>query len=166
MKTNKFLNKVSIVFTGLLLMSASVVNATTYYSYGNRDATNRNYWWTGTNGTGLHPAAFTNSADVFIVQSGHIYTAAASWTVAGSVQISGTLKITVAGTVKFGGSVTVASVGTLQQNNNYDNASTILEIDGDLSIAGTYNYTGYSPAVWMNGSRTHYINTDTTSLFN
>ena len=37
-------------------------------------------------------------------------------------------------------------------------------MNGDLSIDGSYSYTGFLPAIWMNGSGTHFINTGTTSL--
>lgn len=61
--------------------------------------------------------------------------------------------------------LTVASGGTFKHNASYDNATCLLEIYGNLSIDGTYDYSTNTPAIWMNGSGTKYINTGNTSLW-
>ena len=106
-------------------------------------------------------------------------------TIGGTTSISGTLILrntsvktfTGAFTVNNGGLFTingnqtvvnndlsVAAGGVLNHNNNYDDASVYLQVNGNLSIDGTYNYAGFSPVIWMNGTGTRYIRTGTTSL--
>ncbi len=66
------------------------------------------------------------------------------------------------------GNFMVASTGTFTHNASYDNADTYFQVNGDFSINGTYTYTGFTPAIWMNSggvTATHFINTGTTSLW-
>src|SRR6188768_641316 len=64
---------VKILITFILVMVVGLAHAATYYSAaGTTDPAVVGSWWTNTNGTGSHPANFTNPADIFILQSGHI----------------------------------------------------------------------------------------------
>lgn len=107
----------------LFFFISNFVFAGTYYS-NSTDPTNVNSWWTNTNGTGSHPANFTTSGDIFILQSGQTCATAASWTIGAGVtlQVSGTLSIngnndavTINGTIVFTNSaatqVTMAGAG-------------------------------------------------------
>lgn len=52
----------------------------------------------------------------------------------------------------------------LTHNISYNNANKILYVGGDLAMAGNYVYTGYLPAICMNGSGNRVFNTGTTAL--
>ena len=214
MKLFKRFFKLSGLLTGLMVLIASVANATTYYTIVSGSANSTASWWTGTGGTGLHPASFATATDIFIIQNGDLMTQTnAAWTVAGALQInsggsfttgsgasatvtigktttiSGTLTISGAAlktftgaiTVNSGGNlsidntsntifmssdVTVSTGGTFTHNVNYVSAN-YLQINGNLSFSGiaVYDYTGFTPAIWMNGSGAHTITTGNTSLF-
>ena len=177
--------KLSILLTGLMVFFiTSIANATTYYSFGNNAPNTLARWWTNTNGTGSNPSNFTTATDIFVVQSGNTYTTSAGWTVAGNVQVSGTLSFAgnYASTlgniiVNSGGSMvvttnlavivntlTVSAGGTLTQNQNYAPA-TYLQVKGDLIILGSYLYTGFTPAIFMwNAGGNNNINTGSALL--
>ncbi|MDD4969583.1 MAG: T9SS type A sorting domain-containing protein [Paludibacter sp.] len=109
----------SLIFC-LLVFVVGVVNATNYYSAGNNDPNTNTNWWTGTNGTGSHPANFTTNGNVFIIQNGHTMTTTANWTVSGT---SSTIQINTGGTLIASNAVTatimtVASGATYQHNIN------------------------------------------------
>ena len=137
-------------------------------------------------------AAWTFGNTLQINNGGSLTTstnAAYTVTLNGALSISGTL--TIAGTalktfngaitVNNGGNlnivnssdaifmnsnVTVASGGTFTHKVNYV-SSNYLQINGNLTFNGTgaYDYSGFAPVLWMNGSGSHTINTGTTSLF-
>ena len=126
-----------------------------------------------------------NSGGSFTTGSG----ASATVTIGKTTAISGTLTISGAAVKTFTGAITVNSGGNLSIDNtsntifmssnvtvstggtfthhvNYVSAN-YLQINGNLSFSGTavYNYTGFTPAIWMNGSGAHTITTGNTSLF-
>ena len=132
MKTFRPFVKLSIFLTGLIFFITSAVNATTYYSFGTPKSPNTlANWWTVNNGTGSHPAAFTTGTDIFIIQSGCVYTTSAAWTVAGSIQVlsGGTLATggTNSWTMSIGGTTSVS--GTLTLNNTATKTFT-----GDVTV--------------------------------
>jgi|GEM_PF-3104011 len=77
-----------MILTAIMLM-CMFLNATTYYAWTDGSAPeNLNSWWTGSNGTGTHPANFTTAGDQFIVPfktDGISMVMQASWTVTGTV---------------------------------------------------------------------------------
>ena len=85
-------SKFGILTAGLalimVLLSASLAQADTYYSWTNAAPEATLSWWTGNNGTGSHPGNFTTAGDIFIIQNNNTMTNAASWTVNGTVQIN------------------------------------------------------------------------------
>ncbi|MDQ2718645.1 MAG: hypothetical protein M3Z26_02610, partial [Bacteroidota bacterium] len=184
MKPFRFFSKISILVIGLIFFISTIANATTWYSYGNRDPSVLTNWFANTSGGGGSPSNFTTVGDIFIVQSSNIYTTAAGWTVTGSVQVSGTLTFAYAGvcnlgdvTVNSGGNMkitnsyatyvnnmTVVSGGILTQNQVYVSPE-YLQVQGNLSILGSYVYTGFTPAIIMANAGTHYVNTGTTSVY-
>ena len=104
----------------------------TYYSYSatGTDPTLVASWWTGTAGTGTHPANFT-SGDTFIIQSANTMTATAAWTVSG------------------GATITINSGGTL------DLANKALSLGGNFNDNGSFLSTGASaPALTFTASGT------------
>ncbi len=60
--------------------------------------------------------------------------------------------------------LSVASGNTLTHTVTYANDNKLLYVAGDLSILGTYTYTGFSPVICMNGSGTRYIGTAGNTL--
>src|ERR1019366_1378342 len=83
----------------------------------------------------------------------------------------GNLTLTASGSFyTVNNNLTVASGSTLTHNASYNSVSantTYLQVNGDLSISGTYTYTGFTPTIWMNSggvTATHNINTGTTAL--
>lgn len=100
-----------IFFILLFLVCSPFVSAVTYYSdSGGGDPNTVGKWWTGTNNTGSQPANFTSSADVFVIQSGHIYTTTNAWNVSGTVQVNGNLTIQTANAIKI---LTITNGGIL-----------------------------------------------------
>ena len=115
--------------------------------------------------------------------------ATSTWalTVSGATSVSGTLNLTNVATKTFTGNITVNSGGIWSIDNttsailatnitvsaggimrHYVNyaSSNIITMTGNLDISGTYNYTGFTPAIFMNApSGTRTINTGTTSVF-
>lgn len=156
------INSSKIQYTFFLLISFLLlhgqIHAANYYSNGNQDPTLTANWWSNTNGTGTHPANFSNS-DVFIIQNGHSRTASAIWTVAGSggqilVQGGGTLTAannvtTTQLTIDAAGTVNVNTGITLKINNG---ASTIdMLVLGTLKNSGIFKLTSPAKASFGNG---------------
>ncbi|MGC3978118.1 MAG: hypothetical protein QM751_07750 [Paludibacteraceae bacterium] len=90
--------------------------ATAYYSTGSNAPNLKASWKSNTNDTGTSPSNFTNSADIFIVQSGHSMTTGADWSVTGKVQVNsgGALvlsnyNVTIAGGLTINGTVQLSS---------------------------------------------------------
>ena len=126
-----------------------------YYSNTNTDPNTLSNWYTGTNGTGLNPSNFTTATDKFIVQSGDTYTANGTWSVAGEIQVIGTLDVN-SRTVTMTGATDVD--GTLIISSGTYNADGASDIAGTLSITGTGVYdadntfTAASGAVTFTGA--------------
>jgi len=121
------------VLTGIFLLILNRANAVNYYSWTNGAPEATASWWTGTNGTGTHPANFTNAADLFVIQNNNTMTLAANWTVAGAITVSSgcTLSATVAAVTV--GSLTIDLGGTLT-------TAQILTVSGATNITGTINF--------------------------
>src|SRR5689334_23303678 len=60
-----------------------VLKATTYYSTNNTAPNVTTNWHVNTNGTGATPANFT-SGDIFVIQTGHLLTTTANWSISGT----------------------------------------------------------------------------------
>jgi len=143
----------SIALTFVFLTASMAANATNYFSAGSQDPTNTANWWTGTNGTGTHPANFTSAADVFTIQNGHNMSTSTNWTVAGNVTIlsGGTLTVNSGTTSISLGSFTINSGGTAVINRPFT-------VTGVTSISGTINFgtttAGTARAMAFNGAIT------------
>src|SRR4051812_7437013 len=118
-------------------------NAATYYS-NSADPSLVTNWWTSTNGTGTHPANFTTSGDIFILQFGQTCTTSQDWTIGapvtlqidGSLSVSSKKSVTITGTIVF----TNTNATQVTLNSNGANGSSIV-IDGTLK---TKNINGLS----------------------
>lgn len=95
----------SIAVLIIILFNGQISSALTYYSGASLDPTVNTSWWTNTNGTGSHPAAFaattlsingqtnqtyysTLSGDTYIIQSGHTMLATQYWNVTGTLHVN------------------------------------------------------------------------------
>ncbi|MBL0336094.1 MAG: hypothetical protein IPP73_12530 [Chitinophagaceae bacterium] len=76
-----------IAVTAFAMVIFISANATTYYTAASGSPSVLANWWTGTDGTGTHPANFTTAGDVFEIQNGHIMITTGSWTVTGSLVV-------------------------------------------------------------------------------
>jgi len=64
--------------------NVSIYNsAVSYYSDGTADVNDVNNWWSNADGTGTHPANFTDGNQKFIIQNGDDYSTTANWNFAG-----------------------------------------------------------------------------------
>ena len=108
-----------------------------FYSHNNDDPNTLGNWWSTISGSGLNPSNFTTSAHKFIVQTGDTYTANGTWSVAGELQVIGTLDVN-SRTVTITGATDVD--GTLIISSGTYNADGATDIDGTLSITGTGVY--------------------------
>jgi autotransporter-associated beta strand protein len=136
----------------MILLTARDSMATTYYSgAATGDPTSLSAWWTGTGGTGSHPADFT-SGDTFIIQNGHNYTLATSaiWVVnattggtAATVQINATGKLTytlgVSGSpyLKLGGNFVQTAAGSYGIVGSGTTSTGYIEFTANGSWTGT-----------------------------
>jgi hypothetical protein len=133
----------------VLLCSSIAVQAVNYYTAANGAPETLANWWTGTIGTGGHPANFTTAGDVFIIQTGHVMTQVATWTVISlTVNSGGTLSIgaqdlIVTGPVNNGGTISATS-GQLRQQGGI----------GDLTNTGTITFTG-AGRIYFSGNMTN-----------
>src|ERR1019366_1132840 len=135
-------------------------------------------------------AAWTIAGSLQINPGGTLTTGAnVLWTVTigGTTSVTGTLVLSGSSTKTFTGditvnsggiwsidnttaailapNITVSAGGTMKHFVNYISAN-IITMTGNLSITGTYTYTGFTPAIFMNApSGTRTINTGTTSVF-
>ncbi len=142
-------------------------------------------------GSGTKTATGITAALNLTVSAGAVFNtgATATWTltVSGTTSVSGTLEFTNAATKTFTGDITVNSGGIWTIDNitnailatnitvsagaimrHYVNyaSSNIITMTGNLDISGTYDYTGFTPAIFMNApSGTRTVKTGTTSVF-
>ena len=123
----------------------------TYYSHdGGGTAPNIvGNWWSADDGTGFNPSDFTSSDDKFIVRSGDTYTGTDSWTVAGEIQVIGTLStgantITMAGNTDIDGTLTIPADGVYDANGAFDGTGSTINQDGTsrLQMSGTVTALG------------------------
>jgi hypothetical protein len=137
-------------------------------------------------------AAWTFGNNLEIDNGGSLTTSstlANIFTLNGTLSLLGLLTVSGAGAKNFGGAITINNLGVLSIDNTSDLiimnsnvtvlpggtfkhhvnyvSSNYLQMNGNLSITGTgkYDYAGFAPSIWMNGSGTHTINTGTTSLY-
>jgi len=126
-----------------------------FYSHNNNNPNTVGNWYSATNGTGISPSDFTNGSHKFIIQSGDTYTATGTWSVAGEIQVVGTLDVN-SRTVTMTGATDVD--GTLIISTGTYNADGASDIAGTLSITGTGVYdadntfTAASGAVTFTGA--------------
>jgi len=144
LKENSYL---TFCFVVLFALFSFWANAGTYYS-NSTDPTSVNNWWTNTNGTGSHPAGFTTSGDIFILQAGQTCATTANWTIGTGVtlQIDGTLSIntknnlvTIDGTVIFtnASSTQVTMLGGFGGNSFVLSSGATLKTKNTNGISGT-----------------------------
>jgi hypothetical protein len=139
-----FTLSLTVFFTLISILINISVHGANYYSNGNQTPNNIVNWWSNSNGTGTHPANFTNG-DVFIIQNGHSRTTTANWTVSGSgaeIVINGGGSLTSANTlttakltIKASGNAIINSAKTLKITNG--SSSPDLFVQGTLTNAGT-----------------------------
>ena len=123
----------------------------TFYSHNDDDPGIVGNWYSATNGTGISPSDFTTSSHKFIVQSGDTYTATGSWSVAGEIEVDGTLDVN-SRSVTMTGATDVD--GTLIISAGIYNADGASDIDGTLSITGTGVYDADNTFTAENGAVT------------
>ncbi|HSY20180.1 MAG TPA: hypothetical protein VK815_17680, partial [Candidatus Acidoferrales bacterium] len=124
----------------LLIFSLATGKATTYFSgSATGDPTLTTSWWTGTGGTGSHPADFL-SGDTFIIQSGHNYTIPHNiiWTVnATGAGTAATVQINSGGTLTF--TLDTGSTCKLVLGGNFNKSGTIAGTT--TTTTGTIEFT-------------------------
>jgi len=150
--------RLPIFFVLVSLLVNLQVLATNYYSYGNLPPNDLNNWWSNTNGTGTHPANFTNG-DVFIIQNGNSMTSNASWTISGTgaeIKVEGGGSLTADNTINTpkltinaSGDVIVNNGKTLKINNG--TSSPDLLVQGTLSNEGTITLSSGVTSTFDNG---------------
>ncbi len=107
--------------------------AATYYTFTNGNPATLTLWWTGTDGTGTHPANFTTAGDIFTIQNNNTMTIVAAWTVTGTVVINTGCTLTATAANVTVGALTINSGGTLT-------TSRVLTVNGASNITGTINF--------------------------
>ena len=120
-----------------------VVITLPYFSYGNNDPNNVNNWWTNTNGTGTHPANFTSSNQIFIIQNGSTYTTTNNWTVSGA---STMVEIQNGGILRANNAITFSAATTFQIDNGgtyLHNHNTNINIFSGINIFGATSTVNY-----------------------
>jgi hypothetical protein len=117
------MKKITLLLVIAISFSVGVLNAATYYSTGNVDATVLTNWKTGTDGTGTSPLYFNTAGDVFIIQNGHSMTTSAAWAVGATsgngklqIQNGGKLTATFDITTKVGNTFQIDAGGTYEHN--------------------------------------------------
>lgn len=155
-----------------LMMLGMMLNAATYYAWTDESAPeNLNSWWTGSNGTGTHPANFTTAGDQFIVPykiDGISMTMQASWTVAGTV-------IVTEGNNIFCANITVATltVGALTAMTQGTfslgcpvivNGLTNISSSGSLTLSGTNDNYKFNDVTISDGGTWENDYTGTSSV--
>jgi hypothetical protein len=139
------------LLTMMVLMSTGATAQTTYYTDVNGAPETLANWWTGTGGTGTHPANFTTAGDIFIIQNGDVMTQAAAWTVTGTVQINsggtlarGTLAFTCGGLV-INGTMTNGNGASATINGNVSGTTGTLSSGVAarvFNVTGNWTYSG------------------------
>ncbi len=124
MKKVSFATKTSFLLITMISAISSISFATQYYSNGAAAPSSFvvGNWWTNTNGTGSNPTDFTNSSDIFTIQSGDTLILGSTTTVAGSLDIAS------GGVFDDGGF-------TLNLGTDFTNA-------GTFTASGTINFNG------------------------
>jgi hypothetical protein len=121
--------------------SAATASATagTYYTIASTGTpTSTAQWTNNSDGTGAAPSAFTDAAYTFVIQSGHTYTMTANWTVAGTVNVQGTLYVSNTSTARTLSTGNLITSGTVYIDGS--TAASTLTVTGDFTqLAGTMN---------------------------
>jgi len=134
---------------------ANICLAGTYYSNSANPATVNN-WWTNTNGTGTHPANFTTSGDIFILQSGQTCATAADWTIGSGVtlQVDGILSINGNNDdVIVTGTITFTSANATQITMTGGGAGNTITINGTIKTANTNGLQGTNCSLPTNAAK-------------
>ncbi len=76
--------KKALILSCLSFLAFISAYSNTYYSTGSGSPSVTTNWKTNRNGTGSSPSNFTTAGAVFVVQSGHIMSTSANWTVSGT----------------------------------------------------------------------------------
>ena len=156
-----------------LVLLASFANATNYYTNVAGAPETLANWWTGTAGSGTHPADFTAAGDVFYIQTGVVMTQVAAWTVAGTVNImnGGTLArgilAFICGNLVIDGTMTNANGTSATVNGNVSGAGAIASggTAGTTGTSGTFSagiLTGVSVTPTLAGTGMTFIVTGST----
>ena len=119
---------------------------------------------TGSTSTWTMTITGTTSVSGTLTISG---TATKTFTGAITVNTGGNLVIdNTSNTIFMSSNVTVSTGGTFTQSVNYV-SSNYLQINGNLTFSGTgaYVYTGFTPAIWMNGAGAHTITTGSAVFY-
>jgi autotransporter-associated beta strand protein len=149
-----------VVILFLLVLSVSL-EAATYYSINSSNLSVTTNWKTGTDGSGTSPANFTNTADIFIVQTGHSCTLGSDVTFAGAFVLNGTASLNMngyaltVGSLAASGSSTITNtgiektlqIGSLNTNTTYtgviSGAIAISKVgSGTVTLSGNNSFTG------------------------
>ena len=119
--------KITNLFTMLLalMVYGANLNAETYYSKGNLDATLTSSWNSNMDGTsGTAPGNFVTTGDIFYIQNGHSMTTSQAWTIGATSGNTGKLQIANGGkltgtfdiTIKSGVTFQIDAGGTYEHN--------------------------------------------------
>lgn len=110
--------------------------ATTWYSKsGEVDLTILSSWTEFPNGTGVHPLNFTDTSDVFIIQSHHSYELSKEWLFSSKLEVNGALTVNFKNLILKGD--LVIKGGKFQLNNTSTTNDTVtLKVEGNLIIDG------------------------------
>ena len=134
----------ALVLCALALVPPAA-HATTYYSPTSGtavDPTATANWWTGTGGTGSHPANFT-SGDTFVIQNNctNQVPDTTTWTVNGTANGTATVQINSGGTLRLGAAS--GTSGTLLLSGNFVKNGTLLSTTG-FNSGGVIKFTSDS----------------------
>jgi hypothetical protein len=110
--------------------------ATTWYSKtGEADLTVLSSWTEFPNGTGAHPSNFTDSSDVFIIQSHHSFDLAQEWLFSSKLEVNGALTLNFKNLILNGDLLIKRGIFRLN-NTSATNDTLTLKIEGNLIIDG------------------------------
>ena len=139
----------AVLALGLFVSQSA--HATTYYSPTSGtavDPTSTNNWWTGTGGTGSHPANFT-SGDTFVIQNNctNQVPDTTTWTVNGTANGTATVQINSGGCLRLG--APSGTSGTLQLSGNFVKNGNLLSTTGFNSGGSIFfNSTSGTSFTW------------------
>ncbi len=136
--------KISCVVFGMIVFMSIAANATNYYSrIGATNANSLSSWTNSPSGSGGgNPGSFGGTSDLFIVRVGDAFVTTGIWSVAGSLQVLGTLSTGNTNTWTMSIAKTTSVTGTLTLNNSSQKSFT-----GDVTVNSGGNFVIPSTAV-------------------